>query len=50
MDAVRNADDVDLVMKQFFAFVGGDTLVSTQALGSQGKLLSRAARYAGMTE
>lgn len=47
MDAILNSDDVDLVMKQFFSFVDGDTLVSTQALGNQGRLLSRTARYAG---
>ena len=50
LDAIQNADDVDLVMKQFFSFVDGDTLVSTQALGNQGRLLSRAARYAGMAK
>ena len=33
-----------------FAFVGGDVLVSTGALGNQAKLLCRAARYAGMRE
>ena len=49
-EAVTSADDVDLVIKAFFRFVQDDVLVSTQALGNQGKLLSRAARYSGMTE
>lgn len=37
-------------MLKFFAFVGNDVLVSTGALGNQAKLISRAARYAGMRE
>lgn len=37
-------------MPKFFAFVGNDVLVSTGALGNQAKLISRAARYAGMSE
>lgn len=49
-NAVECADDVDLVMQAFFRFVQDDVLVSTQALGNQGKLLSRAARYSGMWE
>ena len=48
--AVECADDVDLVIQAFFRFVQDDVLVSTQALGNQGKLLSRAARYSGMSE
>ena len=37
-------------MKKFFEFVGDDVLVSTEASGEQAKLISRAARYAGMSE
>lgn len=48
VETIESALDVDLVMKNFFAFVGHDTLVSTGALGNQAKLISRAARYAGM--
>lgn len=47
---IESAEDVDQVMPKFFAFVGDDVLVSTGALGNQAKLLSRAARYAGMRE
>lgn len=50
LDTLKSADDVDLVMQEFFKFVGTDVLVSTQALGNQGKLLSRAARYTGMAK
>ena len=50
VETIENALDVDLVIKNFFAFVGGDVLVSTGALGNQAKLLCRAARYAGMRE
>ena len=49
-EAVESADDVDLAMRRFFDFVQGDVLVSTQALGNQGKLISRAAPYTGMQE
>lgn len=48
VETIESALDVDLVMKDFFAFVGHDILVSTGALGNQAKLISRAARYAGM--
>lgn len=47
---IEAAEDVDLVMTKFFAFVGEDVLVSTDALTSQKKLITRAARYAGMRE
>ena len=50
LNEIEVAEDVDLVMKKFFAFVGDDVLVSTDALGEQWKLLSRAARYTGMRE
>ena len=47
---IESAEDVDQVMPKFFAFVEDDILVSTGALGNQAKLISRAARYAGMKE
>lgn len=50
LEAVESADDVDLVMRRFFDFAQDDVLVSTQALGNQGKLISRAARYTGLKE
>ncbi|MGM9602461.1 MAG: hypothetical protein ACI3W5_12885 [Faecousia sp.] len=50
LSVIESAEDVDLVMPKFFSFVGDDTLVSTGALGNQAKLISRAARYAGMKE
>ena len=50
LEVIEGAEDVDLVMPKFFAFVGNDVLVSTGALGQQAKLISRAARYAGMRE
>ena len=48
METIESALDVDLAMKDFFSFVENDVLVSTGALGNQAKLISRAARYAGM--
>lgn len=48
VEVLEGAEDVDLVMKRFFDFVGDCVLVSTDALGEQAKLLSRAARYTGM--
>lgn len=50
LDVIESADDVDLVMPKFFSFVGNDVLISTDALGNQAKLISRAARYTGMKE
>ena len=50
LKTIEEAEDVDLVLQKFFDFVGEDVLVSTAALGNQSKLLSRAARYAGMRE
>lgn len=50
LDVIECADDVDIVLSKFFEFVGDNTLVSTGALGNQAKLISRAARYAGMKE
>lgn len=45
-----SCDDVDIVMKKFFAFVENDVLISTDALGEQAKLIKRLARYSGMNE
>lgn len=50
LETIETAEDVDLVIPKFFEFVGSDILVSTSALGNQAKLISRAARYAGMVE
>ena len=50
LSVIESAEDVDQVMPKFFAFAEDDTLVSTGALGNQAKLISRAARYAGMKE
>jgi DNA polymerase III alpha subunit (gram-positive type) len=50
LDVIECADDIDIVLPKFFEFVGEDILVSTAALGNQAKLLSRAARYAGLKE
>ena len=50
LEVIEGAEDVDLVIPKFFGFVGDDVLVSTGALGNQAKLISRAARYAGMKE
>ena len=47
---IELAEDVDLVMPKFFEFVGDNILVSTEALGNQAKIITRAARYAGMKE
>ena len=49
VQVLNEANDVDIVMKSFFEFVGSSkALIGTEALGKQGKLLSRAARYTGM--
>lgn len=50
IEDLNKADDVDVVMKRFFDFVDGDVLVSTDALGNQMHLITRAARYAGMSQ
>ena len=50
LSVIESAEDVDLVIPKFFAFVGNDVLISAGALGNQAKLISRAARYAGMRE
>lgn len=50
LSVIESAEDVDLVMPKFFAFVESDVLVSTGALGNQAKLISRAARYTGMNK
>lgn len=48
-DDVEKLEGVYDVIKDFFDFVGKDILLSTDALGKQKDLLSRAARYADMT-
>ena len=48
IEVLNSAEDVDQVMKKFFSFVENNILVSTDALGNQAKLISRAARYSGM--
>ncbi len=48
LDVIESADDVDIVTKRFFDFVGTDVLSSTGALGNQAKLLARMSRYSGM--
>lgn len=48
VETLNSAEDVDLVMEKFFAFVRNDDLVSTDALRSQESLITRAARYSGM--
>lgn len=50
LSVINEAEDVDLVMGKFFAFVGQDILVSTDAMGNQAKCISRVARYSGMNE
>lgn len=50
LSVIESAEDVDFVMPKFFAFVGNDVLVSTDALGNQAKLISRACRYSGIKE
>lgn len=50
LKVIESAEDVDLVMPKFFEFVGDSILVSTEALGNQAKIITRAARYAGMNE
>lgn len=49
-DILNAQEDIDQVMKRFFDFVGNDVLLSTEALGNQAKLISRAARYSSMKE
>ena len=48
-DTIKNAPELDLVMAKFFEFVGDDVLV-TSSIGNQRRLLSRGARYNGMSE
>lgn len=50
LEVIELAEDVDFVMPRFFDFVGEHVLISTGALGNQAKLISRAARYAGIKE
>lgn len=48
VEILNSAEDIDQVMYKFFSFVENNILVSTDALGNQAKLISRAARYSGM--
>ncbi len=50
LDVIESAKDVDEVIKEFSNFVENDTLVSTGALGSQSRLLTRSYRYGGFSE
>ena len=50
LEELESGEDVDIAMKSFFDFVANDILVSIGALSDQGKLLVRAARYAGLKE
>ena len=45
LEEVNAQKSVHVVMKEFFDFVGTDVLVSTDAMGKQLSLLTRAARY-----
>ena len=45
---IEKADEIDIVTNRFFEFVGGDILVSTDAFSSQGQIISRSARHAGL--
>ena len=48
LSVINGSEDVDLVMKRFFAFVSDNILVSTDALSNQAKCIARVARYSGM--
>lgn len=48
LEIINSAEDVDIVMGRFLNFTGEDVLVSTDALGKQKQLITRAARYSGM--
>lgn len=50
ISVIDSAENVAMIMPKFFGFIGDDVLVSTGALGNQAKLISRAARYAGIKE
>ena len=49
LEEVNAQKSVHNVMKEFFDFVGTDVLVSTDAMGKQSSLLTRAARYSKYT-
>ena len=48
LSVIESAKDVDIVMKEFLNFIQDDILISTDALGNQAKLFTRALRYAGV--
>ena len=48
LEVIESAENVKTVFLKFLEFVGDNVLVSTGALGNQGKLISRAARYSGL--
>lgn len=45
LDVIESANNVEIVFLKFMKFVEDNVLISTDALGNQGKLISRAARY-----
>lgn len=49
VEELNKQENVDIVMKEFFDFVGDDVLISTDAMGRQRDYISRAARYSGFT-
>ena len=49
LEELNAQKSVHVVMKEFFDFVGTDVLVSTDAMGKQLSLLTRAARYSKYT-
>ena len=49
LEELNAQKSVHVVMKEFFEFVGNDVLVSTDAMGKQMSLLTRAARYSKYT-
>lgn len=49
LEELNAQKSVSIVMKEFFEFVGNDVLVSTEAMGKQKNLLTRAARYSKYT-
>lgn len=50
LEVIENANDVDIVIKKFLKFIEDEILVSTDALGTQAKIFTRALRYSGKNE
>lgn len=46
VNELENADNIETALKRFFDFAGGKLLVSTEGLGVQKSILTRAMRYA----